>query len=183
VTDNRFQHASWRWNFFATRRSAHVAFAVVAWPLLTVVGSTFAIANLPYYSLSLGGAFLASIAGILLTAPEMMLAGAVCFGCSGLIFRRLGPETRTGQFGFCRLALEPLSMFLAIVCGASVWYPAVLSQPLLTPLRDVPSVVVILLLLGAIMLGACVAARPGKRLTLAGVLIVFGALSPLPTRL
>jgi hypothetical protein len=69
-------------------------------------------------------------------------------------------------------------MFLAIICGASLWYPAVLSQPLLMPLRDVPSVVVILLL-GAVLLGAYVAARPGKRLVLAGVLIAFGALSPL----
>ena len=73
-------------------------------------------------------------------------------------------------------------MFLAIIGGASLWYPAVLSQPLLTPLRDVPSVVVVLLLFGAILLGACVAARPGKRLMLAGVLIAFGALSPLPLR-
>ena len=182
MTDNRFPHALWQWKFVATRGFAHVAFAVVAWPLLTIVGSTFAIADLPYYSVSLGGAFLASIAGILLTAPEMMLAGAAFFGCSGLIFRRLGPDTRTRRFGFGRLALEPLLMFLAIICGASLWYPAVLSQPLLTPLRDVSSVVVILLLFGAILLGACVAARPGKRLMLAGVLIAFGALSPLPLR-
>jgi len=71
-------------------------------------------------------------------------------------------------------------MFVAIVTGASIWYPAVLGQPLFVLLNGVPVAGVVALLIGGVVLGACFAGRPGKRVRLAVALIVFGALSPVP---
>lgn len=170
----------WRREFFATRGSAHVAFAAVVWPLLTIVGAAFALFDLPYYQVSPGDALAASLVGTLLIAGDMAAVGAVVFGASVLIFRRLGPDVHGRTFGYTRLGIEPALMFLAVTAGASLWYPAILGQHLFAPLWSIPLAGVEALLFAVVIVGAFFAGRPGRRMRLAVVLITFGILSPLP---
>jgi hypothetical protein len=148
--------------------------------MLTVLGATVAIANLPYFSVSLLEAFGASVAGTLLSASDMLLAGAVFFGLSRLIFGRFGTDTRGRRSDTIRLALEPLLMMMGIVAGVSLWYPAVLGQPLLSPLGTLTAGIVVILFLVSVVLAACVMAKRGKRLKLATALIAMGIMSPVP---
>jgi hypothetical protein len=71
-------------------------------------------------------------------------------------------------------------MFLAIVAGVSVWYPAVLSQPLLTPLASLPAGLAVLLLGALVLMGVVFTSRPATRVRLALALIAVGVLSPAP---
>jgi hypothetical protein len=170
----------WRRQVYATRLSAHVVFATLMWPALTVLGTTITLMNQPYFSVADSVAFQAAVAGLAFSLPEMVLAGTIVFGISGFIFSRLGPEMHGRRFGFARLGLEPLLAFSGVVAGTAISYPALLSGPLLMPLSRLPAVAVIALLMGAVALGGLFAARSGKRLRLAIALIVLGVLSPVP---
>ncbi|HEX6260056.1 MAG TPA: hypothetical protein VFZ51_05325 [Woeseiaceae bacterium] len=165
---------------FATRRSAHILFALGVWPLLTVVGTAITLLNNPYVGISDGMALQAAAAGVALRLPDMLLSGAIVFCLSGFIFGRFGPETRGRQFGFGRLLLEPSLAFVAIVGGAAMTYPAVLSLPLLLAISRLPAVAAIALLLSLVIAGACIAAARGKRMQLAAALLALGILSPAP---
>lgn len=170
----------WKREFHATRLSAHVAFAAIVWPLLTVFGATFAIADLPYYGVPLADALKVSLLGVVLSIPDMLVAGGVVFGLSALTFRRFGCDTAQGRPGVLRLGLEPLLMFGAVVAGAVLWYPAAAGQAVLSPLDRLPVGGVVLALMSAVVLGAVIAGKPGKRARLAGVLVAAGVLCPLP---
>src|SRR4051794_869829 len=135
MLNNAPELSIWRRQLCATRTSAHIAFAVVVWPVLTILGATFAIADMPYYSVSLRDAFGASVAGTLLSGVDMAVVGAIVFGISGWIFNRFGIDTSVNRVGFVRLGFEPFLTFVAVVFGASLWYPALLSKPLLFALR------------------------------------------------
>jgi hypothetical protein len=162
------------------RGTAHVAFGALIWPIITVAGASIALTRLPYYPFSVRDALLSALVGTALRLPEMLLAGAAFFGLSWCIFRRLGAADHRGRAGAARLAVEPLLMLLAVIAGVSLWYPAVLSQPLLSPLAPVPAAVAVLLIGGVVLLGAAVTGRSGKRLRLAAALIGAGVLSPGP---
>jgi hypothetical protein len=170
----------WRREFLITRTSAHVIFAAVLWPSLTAVGAALTILNLPYFSVSLPQAFAASIAGTFMTAPDMLVTGTMFFGLSYTMFQRFGAEPRGRHLDTIGLLLEPLLTFVAVAAGVSLWYPAVLSQPILFPLGTFAAGLVVAMLLASVVLGAVFAGRRGKRARLAIVLIVGGMLSPAP---
>jgi hypothetical protein len=170
----------WRRPVYATRLSAHVVFATLIWPALTVLGTTITLINQPYFSVDDSVAFKAAVAGLALSLPEMVLAGIIVFGASGFIFSRFGPDVRSRRFGFARLGVEPLLAFTALLAGIAISYPAALSGSLLVPLSRLPVLAVIVLLMGVAGVGGLLAARSGKRLHLATTLIVLGILSPVP---
>jgi hypothetical protein len=173
----------WRRPVYATRLSAHAAFAVIVWPVLTLMGTIVTLMDMPYYSVDHILATKASLVGLFLSLPDMVLAGVMFFGISGFIFSRLGPDARARAFGFGRLGVEPLLAFTAVVAGISVSYPAVLAGPLFRPLSAVPAAGVVVLLMFPVTVGALLAARPGKRIRLAVTLLALGALSPVPLKL
>jgi hypothetical protein len=170
----------WRRPVYATRLSAHVTFAAVIWPVLTVMGTTISLMNQPYFSVALGFAFKASFAGLAFSLPDMALAGMMVFGISGFIFSRFGPDVRSRRFGFVRIGIEPLLAFVAVVAGIAISYPAVLSVSLLLPLSRLPVAAVIVVLMSVVGVGGFFAGRSGKRLHLAGALVALGILSPVP---
>lgn len=170
----------WKRPVYATRLSAHVVFAAIIWPLLTVLGSTVTLMNQPYFSVDHTVALKAAAAGFAFSLPGMVLAGLMVFGLSAFIFSRFGPEMRGRRFGFARLTVEPLLTFTSVVAGIAVWYPAVLGGYLLLPLSRLPVAAVILLLMSVVAVGALLAARSGKRLALAIALVAVGVLSPMP---
>ena len=169
----------WNREFHPTRLSAHVFFAAIIWPFLTVTSATFAIADLTYLSSSLTEALQAALGGLLLGSADLLVVGAVVFGLSGLIFRRFGRDVDSRP-GVLRLSLEPLLMFVAVLAGASMWYPGTAGQALLWPLRALPVGGIVFLLMSAVILGAVVAAKPGKRAKLASVLVLVAILCPAP---
>ncbi len=170
----------WRRPVYATRRSAHVVFATAVWPSLTLLGSWVTLMNNPYFSVDDRVAFQAAVAGLAFSLPDMVLAGTIVFGTSGFIFSRFGPEMHSRRFGFARLLLEPLLAFTSVIAGIAISYPAVLSGALFIPVSKLPIAAVIALLMGLVAAGALFAARPGKRIRLAVVLIVLGVSGPAP---
>ena len=173
----------WRRPVYATRLSAHLVFALFVWPVFTVLSTAVTLMNQPYLSVDHNIALLASIAGLVISLPEMILSGGILFGLSAWIFSRLGPVTAGRPFGFARLGVEPLLTFGAVVAGISIWYPAALGAPLLAPLGRLPVGGVIGLLMGAIAVAAFFAARPGRGLRLAACLVAAGVASPAPMML
>lgn len=169
----------WNREFHPTRFTAHVFFAAIIWPFLTVASATFAIADLTFLSSSLTEALQVALGGLLLSSADMLAVGAMVFGLSGLIFRRFGGDVDRRP-GVLRLGLEPVLMFVAVLAGAALWYPGTAGQGLLWPLRAVPVGGIVLLLLSAVILGAVVTAKPGKRAKLASVLLLVALLCPMP---
>ena len=162
------------------RWTAHVIFACVVWPVLTIACTAYSLKRMPYYSVTWREAFLAGAGGTLLRLPDMIVTGAIFFGLSAFIFKRLGATPRPGRLSTVRLFLEPLVTFTAACFGIAVWYPGLLSQPLFLPL-DFLSVASYLLLLAAILIvGVAVTGGSGKRLRLAGALFAVGLLCPGP---
>ena len=178
----RARQSIWQRKFHATRTSAHLVFAIVLWPLVTVGGTTAAILLLPYYSVSFQEAFLAAALGTAMIATDMVMVGAIVFGLSAFVFSRLGQETRDKQLGCLRLGIEPFVTCTAIVAGSSLWYPAMVSAPLLAPMGRLPAVGVIVVLMGITAASAAHAAKPGSRVRLVLVMILGGALAPVPGR-
>jgi hypothetical protein len=170
----------WRRRITPTRTSVHVVFAVIIWPGVTILGATAAILNLPYFSVSVFQALAASIGGTLLSGPDMLVTGGLFFGTSLLIFRRFGRETWGRRVDTIHLLLEPLLAVVAIGAGAALWYPAVVGHPVLIPIQNLAVGYVVLVLFGAVVLGACIVAKEGARLRLALVLIGIGVISPVP---
>lgn len=170
----------WRRPFYATRRSAHIVFAAAVWPSLTLLGTWVSLMNNPYFSVDDSVAFKAAVAGLAFSLPDMVLSGVLIFGISAVIFSRLGVETRGRQFGFGRLGVEPLLTFASVVAGITLWYPAVLSNPLFVPFSRLPVAAAVALLMSAVGVGSFFAALAGRRLQLATALIALGTLSPVP---
>jgi hypothetical protein len=170
----------WRRPVYATRRSAHVVFAIGVWPSLTLIGSWVTLINNPYFSVDDIVALQAALAGLAFSLPDMVLAGILVFGLSGFIFTRYGPDTDSRDFGFARLLLEPLLAFVSVVAGIAISYPAVLSGPLFKPVSRLPVAAVIMLLIVLVVGGGRLAAPPRQRHGLGNVLIVLGILSPTP---
>lgn len=162
------------------RTTAHVIVAAIGWPLLTVAGTVVALVDLPYYSVSLQQALAAALTGVAMSLGDMLLAGLVFFGISLLLFTRLGRNEGAGRWAPIRLTIEPLLMLVSVLAGASLWYPAVVSLPLLSPLGALPAAVVVALLAGAVALGAGVTGRPGRRLQLLTALLAAGVASGVP---
>jgi len=162
------------------RWSAHVFFAAVVWPGLTVAGTAWALMTIPYYAVPYREALMAGGFGVLLRLPDLILAGSVVFGFSGFIFSRFGTEAQPGRPGAARLLLEPLVVFLIIACGVALSYPAVLSQPMFTPLASLPVAAVLALLAALGAAGVVLTGRRGKRGRLAVALVALGILSPAP---
>src|SRR5688572_26457668 len=88
----------WRRPVYATRRSAHVVFAIGVWPSLTLIGSWVTLINNPYFSVDDIVALQAALAGLAFSLPEMVLAGILVFGLSGFIFKCYGPDTDSRDF-------------------------------------------------------------------------------------
>ncbi len=176
----RIEGPAGRWSPRRTRILAYAFFLVVAWPLLTLLGTAATLTRLPYYTLNLGRALAAAAVGIYLTLGDLVIVGGLVFSAGYAVFRTLG---RTDQAGFLRFAIEPVLMWLAIVCGVSLWYPAVVSQPLFDVLASVPVAGVTLLLATVVTAGARLVGGPGRWLHLAAALLAIGALGPVPLRL
>jgi len=162
------------------RRSAHVIFATVVWPVLTIWGTAYSLMRMPYYAVTLRDGLLAGAVGTLLRAPDLILVGMVFFGFSGVLFSRFGAESQSGRLATVRLLLEPAVTFTAAAVGISLWYPGVVSQPLFLFLDFLPSAILLLLLASLVALGVMVTGRRGRRLKLVGALCVVGLLSPVP---
>jgi len=162
------------------RWTAHVFFASVVWPVLTIASAAYSLKRVPYYPLSWQDAFLAAGAGTLLRLPDLILVGVLFFGLSGFIFSRLGAERQPGRLATVRLGLEPAVMFVGAVAGIAAWYPAVLSEPVFLPIDFLPVFVLLLLLTVSAAVGVVVTGRPGRRWRLAGALCAVGLFSPAP---
>lgn len=162
------------------RRGAHVFFACMVWPGITILGAAWGLMAMPYYRIPFREAVVAGAAGTVLRLPDLILVGAVYFGLSGFIFSRLGAAPQSGRSGSVRLLLEPAVMFVIVAGSIAVWYPAILSQPLFMPFRSLPVAGVLLLLAAVGAVGIVVTGRRGSRLRLAGALMAMGLLSPAP---
>jgi hypothetical protein len=162
------------------RTRAHLCIALAAWPLLTAVGTAVALTRLPYYALPAERAVAAALGGTVLAAPDLLIAALLWFGLSLLIFRRAGAEPRPGWRGVLRLSAEPLLVFAAVTWGAALWYPALLAEPLLAPLANLPVLLALAVLTGLVVLGAMWTGRPGRRAGLAAALLACGLIAPLP---
>jgi len=160
------------------RAGSHLLFAAVLWPLLTILGTILSLLRLPYYDVPIEQALAAAFAGLALSLGDMFASGAIFFGLSWALFRRFGRSEESGRFPAARLATEPLLMFAAVICGVSLWYPAVLSEPLFSPFGDVPAAVLVALLAASVAVGAGITGRPGARLRLAALLLAVGVVSP-----
>lgn len=163
-----------------TRTSAHLVAALLLWPSFTIIGTTLAVANLPYFSVSLSEAVGASVVATLLIAPDMLVAGAMFFGASRAIFGRLGASVGGAGADALRLLLEPLLMLTGVAVGVALWYPAILGSLILAPLGALSAASVVAVLLGAVVAGSIFVAKRHKRLQLAAALIGVGVASPLP---
>jgi hypothetical protein len=162
------------------RGTAHVFFAAMVWPVLTIAASAYAIKSTPYHGVSWREAFMAAGMGTLLRLPDLIIVGAIFFGLSGYIFKRLGSQSKDGRLDKLRLGLEPVVIFLAAIVGVAIWYPAVLSHPLLMPIDFLPAWGVLTLLAVLVLLGALLTGRAGRKLRLAGVLFAVGLMLPVP---
>jgi len=160
------------------RAAAHLLFAAILWPLLTVLGSTLSLLRLPYYAVPAKQAIAAALVGLALNSGDMVAAGVLCFGLSWAIFRRFGRPEERGRLPAARLAIEPLLMFIAVICGVSLWYPAILSEPIFSALGELPAGALVALLAAVVALGAGATGRPGARLRLAALLLAVGVVSP-----
>lgn len=172
----------WRREIFPSRVAVHAAFAILVWPAVTLVGATAAIMTVPYFPVPLRDAVMWSVVGIVLSIPDMLLVGAIVFGLSIVLFNRAGVDWQSTRVGVLRLGLEPLLTCIAIVAGASLWYPAMLNMPILSPLGDIPVIALLVSFAALVVAGSCIAARPGKRVQLAATLIIAGVLSPVPMK-
>ena len=161
-----------------TRITAHVLFGAVIWPLCTALSATISLCRLPYHDVPVWSAMVAAVVGVAFGAGDLFIAGALFYGLSWLTFRKLGRGERDGRFPAARLLLEPLMTFAATICGACLWYPGVLSDPLLSASGDLPAVGVIALLGGSVALGAAYTGRTGARVVLAGLLLALGVVAP-----
>lgn len=162
------------------RRGAHIVFATVVWPVLTIWCTAYALVRMPYYRVAWRDAVLAGAGGVLLRLPDLLVTGLIFFGLSGFIFSRFGKAADTGRSSAVRLFFEPLIMFLAATFGIALWYPAVLSDPLFLFIDFLPVSVLLLMLLAAVLVGAAAVGRPGKKTKLAGVLVLVGMMCPVP---
>jgi len=160
------------------RLAAHLLFAAVVWPAVTVIGVVVSLHRLPYYRLPPGSLIGAAFAGVGLAAGDMILAGGTVFGLSWLAFSRLGRAPSGGRWPAARMALEPFLAFVAVISGVSVWYPGVLSEPVFEPVGGLPAMVLAPLLAAGVAAGAAITGRPGARLRLAALLLGAAAASP-----
>lgn len=165
-----------------TRRGAHALFACGVWPVITMLGTAWSLAQMPYYQIGAWEAVAAGAAGVLLRLPELVIVGALIFGASAFLFRRYGADGQPGRTGAARLLAEPAVTFTIVCAGIAIWYPAVLSQALFAPFAALPVAAVLGLLAVGGAVGVAVTARPGARLTLGVALAVMGLLSPAPLR-
>jgi hypothetical protein len=161
-----------------TRTAAHLVFLAGVLPAATVVGTTLSLLRLPYYDVPLGSASAAALAGVALTAGDLLVAGSIVFGVSWMIFNRLGRGELEGRHPSARLALEPALTFGAVVCGAALWYPGLLGEPAFAPLGGLPAAATVLLIAAGVTAGAGVTGRFGSRRRLAALLLGFGIVSP-----
>jgi hypothetical protein len=162
------------------RWTAHVIFACLVWPVLIIACTAYSLKRMPYYSVTWPQAFQASALGTLIRLPDLIVSGAIFFGLSAFIFRRLGAAPGSGRMSSVRLFTEPIVAFVTACFGIALWYPSLLSQPLFLPLDFLPIVWYLLLLVGIVLLGALVTGGRGKRLRLAGALLLVGLLTPAP---
>jgi len=170
----------WRRPIYASRFTAHLVFALFVWPALTIAGSTLSFIHNPYVWISEKTALMAALAGVLLSASDMLAVGVVFFGLSGLLFSRVGPATGQQSLGFVRLCLEPALVFVTALTGIALAYPAVLGSWLLAPIAALPVAAVIAVLCGSLAIGIAVCAAPGRRFHLAAALGGIVALAPVP---
>lgn len=162
------------------RWTAHVIFASLVWPVLIIACTAYSLKRMPYYTVTWVQAFQASAVGMLIRLPDLLVTGAIFFGLSAFIFRRLGAEPASGRISTVRLFVEPAVSFVAACLGIALWYPGVLSQPLFLPLDFLTIAWYLLLLLGVVLVGVFVTARRGRKLRLAGALLLVGLLTPSP---
>ena len=165
----------------ADRTSAHLLSALVLWPLLTVAAATLSLMALPYYGAPPLQALAAAALGAALLGPDLALAAVPAFGVSWLIFRRWGRDG-TGRAPRLRLLLEPAIVLLAILAGTSLFYPALVSGPLLAPVRSWPAAAVVLAEAAAVLAGLIWTLRPGARMKGTACVAALGLLAALPVQ-
>ena len=161
-----------------TRTAAHVLFGAVIWPLFTALGATISLCRLPYYTVPVWPATVAAVTGVAIGAGDLLLAGTIFYGLSCLIFRELGRSEKDGRCPAARLMLEPLVTFAATIWGASLWYPGILSDPILSAFGNLPAVAVVALLGGFVVVGVACTGAAGARVVLGGMLLALGGIVP-----
>ena len=167
-----------RRHLLRSRLTAHAVVILVFWPLLTIVSATVEARLVPYVAKPWLLAAAGSTVGVFLLLPDFLLIGFGLLVLSVLIFSWLGRGRGDRVVPFRRLCLEPLSMAVAIYCGACVWYPTLLSHATMVVFWTLPSAAVLgLFLFVGFYLVYDVAPR-GRRLRLAFVLVALGAVMP-----
>ena len=166
-----------------SRLFAHVFVVVLLWPLLTFAGTAIAVHGLPYYSPSWGVSFGAAAAGIAMSAAEFGVAGLA------ILVLSLGFFALAASRGWVRdnhqrpgdYWPEAALMFLAVLWGASLWYPVALNQPLLIGFTLLPMIAALGVLAIAIVALSTSVTTPGSVMKVAAALLVIGAAFPVPS--
>lgn len=145
---------------------------------MTILTAAVSLLRLPYYQVPAGAAVSYALGGVALMAGDLLVSGALFLGLSLPIFRRFGRPEGDRRLSAGAILAEALLLFVAIVWGVSMWYPAVVSEPVLIPTWGVPAGVVIALLATLVVLGARSLGKPGSRLKLAAMLLLVGLVIP-----
>lgn len=164
-----------------TRVLAHSVVIFGFWPALTAVAATLEARELPYYSVSWLQASVAAMAGLTLLIPEFLIVGTSVLALGVCIFNRVnrGSDDRPRTFRAC--CLESALLLFAIVCGACIWYPSLLSQWIFAVAASAPSVVVLGVFLCAVCALFHYVTSRGRRVAVGTWLMAIGILSPVPS--
>lgn len=168
--------AEWR-----RRLPIYVAAVFFLWPAISCLVAVSAALNTPYYSLSAGQAALVALGGMVVMAPDILVAGVIGLAVILTLFSllaSLGLIVRTNYR--ISLALEPAVIFGSILLGASFYYPSVLSHPIFSFLRVLPVWVLTLLLAFIVVVCSARLASPGRRISVVAIILLFAAIAPLP---
>lgn len=165
-----------------TRVVSYLQFAVLVWPVITIVNTALSIRSLAYYSPSWRASFLAALAGTVLSVSEMLVSAILAIVLATAIFASAQRRAWLHQSPTRRVFWgEAALVSLSVAWGAALWYPASLNQPLLGPVLSLPFGLVAGLVAMAIVAGSTFVARFETAGKLASVLLVVGALIPLPS--
>jgi hypothetical protein len=165
------------------RLFAHVIVVMLLWPLATILGTAIAVHDLPYYSPSWSVSFGAAAAGVVVSAVEFGVAAAAVLAMS-LGFFALAASRHWVRNNHQRpwdFWPEALLTFLALLWGASLWYPVALRQPLLIGFTLLPMLAALGVIAMAVVALSASVATPGSVAKVAAALLVVGAALPVPS--
>lgn len=167
---------------FRQRLPGYAAIILGAWPVLSVLMAALEACRIPYYPVPWTGAVLGSWAAFLILVPDFLVIGALTLFLSLVVFSTLASRGLLWpEWTRSRPITELGLLFLSVLFGCAVYYPAILNHPLLFLLRSLPVWMAILLLGLVIIWRSLSVAISRARVRVLLVVTVIGLLSPLPS--